>query len=85
MVNIIIGEKVINKTRETGTIVYCDNNCLQVDFGNRVSKFLLNAFKQGFLKYENKKEQKQVFEAIEEKAKVEQQRIIDEKEKIRHP
>lgn len=53
MFDIIVGERVVNKTKETGTIVSFDDKYIYVDFKNRTSKVQRNAFEQGFLKYEN--------------------------------
>jgi hypothetical protein len=52
MAEIIIGERVINKAKETGTIISHDDKYICVDLGNRTAKFPLSAFDQGFLKYE---------------------------------
>ena len=53
MADIIIGERVINKQKQVGTIVSVDNTYICVDLGNRTAKLQLDAFDKGFLKYEN--------------------------------
>ena len=53
MADIIIGEKVINKAKETGVIISFEKDYITVDFNTRVATFQCNAFEQGFLKYEN--------------------------------
>ena len=53
MAEIIIGERVINKLKQVGTIVSVDGTCIGVDFGNRTAKLQLDAFEKGFLRYEN--------------------------------
>ncbi len=90
MVDIIVGEKVINKVNAVGTIVSVDDKCISVDFATKTAKFLLNAFEQGFLKYENAELQSKVDEIVsqvkmEEARKAEEikkeQRIVEEKAK----
>ena len=53
MTEIIIGERVLNKLKQVGTIVSVDNTYIYVDFGNRTAKLQLDAFDKGFLKYAN--------------------------------
>ena len=60
-----IGEKVINKRDEVGTITSFDDEYILVDFGYKVSKFKSNAFELGFLKYENEALQIKVNEFLE--------------------
>lgn len=76
MTDIIIGEKVFNKTKEIGTIVSFDDNYICVDFKNRVAKLLRNAFEQGFLKYENPELQNNIDKNIEQ-SKIEKERALE--------
>ncbi len=71
MANIIIGEKVVNKARETGEIVSFDDKYITVEYKNRTAKVQLNAFDLGILKYENLDLQNKVNESIEQ-AKIEE-------------
>ena len=50
MTEIIVGEKVLNKHKEVGTIVSFDGKIIVVQYGNRVAKLLPDAFEKGFLK-----------------------------------
>ena len=50
MTEIIVGEKVLNKLKEAGTIVSFDGKIIVVQYGNRVAKLLPDAFEKGFLK-----------------------------------
>ncbi len=52
MMDVIIGEKVINKSKQIGTIVSFDGNRIGVDFNTKIVSFLSDAFEKGFLKYE---------------------------------
>ena len=86
MAEIFIGERVINKLRQVGTIVSVDDTCIVVDFGNRTAKLQLNAFDEGFLKYENTDLQSAIDKGIqqirEEKDKeIEEKRLAEEQAK----
>ena len=59
MTEIIVGEKVINKTYGSGEITSFDERYIVIAFSNRNVKFLPNAFEQGFLKYVNPSLQEQ--------------------------
>ena len=50
MTEIIVGEKVLNKLKEAGTIVSFDGKIIVVQYGKRVAKLLTDAFEKGFLK-----------------------------------
>ena len=63
MADILVGEKVINKNKETGIIVSFDGGIITVDFRGRTTKFLQDAFEKGFLKYENPAAQEVLNEA----------------------
>ena len=86
MKEIIIGERVINKLKQVGTIVSVDNTYISVDFGNRAAKLQLDAFDKGFLKYENTDLQGEIDKGIqqikEEKDKAaEEKRLAEEQAK----
>lgn len=86
MAEIIIGERVINKAKETGTIISHDDKYICVDFGNRTAKFPLSAFDQGFLKYEKTDLQTLVNKGIqqikdEKDQEDEKKRLAEEKTK----
>ena len=80
MVDIIIGEKVINKSKEIGTIVSFENGIIAVDFKSRVAKLMSNAFEQGYLKYTNVDLQSQIDEVkTAQIQKSEEERMLKEK------
>lgn len=66
MEDIVIGEKVINKSGETGTIVSFDGRFITVNFLSRVSVFQSDAFEKGFLSYVNVALQGKLDEAKQE-------------------
>lgn len=80
MANIIIGEKVINKSGEIGSLVSFDDKFIVVDFKTRTTKLQCNAFEKGFLKYEKADLQNKTQESIEQ-AKIEEKRKVEEKRK----
>ena len=53
MADIIVGEKIINKAREIGTIVSFDDQYIYVEFKNRTARMQLDAFDNGFIRYQN--------------------------------
>ena len=85
MAEIIIGERVINKQKETGVIVSSDEKYINIQYSNRLSKLLVNAFEEGYIKYENAELQGKVEEAIAqtklEEARKKEERIAEEKAK----
>lgn len=50
---IYIGEKVINKKNDAGTIISFDENYINLDFQGTIKKYQIKAFENGVLKYEN--------------------------------
>ena len=84
MAEIIIGERVINKLKQVGTIISVDNTYISVDFGNRTAKLQLEAFDKGFLKYENTDLQSAINKGIqqikEEKAKADEEKHLAEEQ-----
>lgn len=72
MADIIIGEKVVNKAKETGKIISFDDKCITVEYKNRTAKVQLNAFDLGILKYENADLQNKTIESVAQ-AKIEEQ------------
>ena len=86
MAEIIIGERVTNKLKQSGTIVSVDDQHICIDFGNRTAKLQLDAFDKGFLKYENPNLQSAIDKGIEKikeekDREAEKKRLEDEKEK----
>ena len=75
MIDIIVGERVINKIGEIGTINSFDDKYIYVAYNSRTAKLQLDAFEQCFLKYENANLQNKVNESIA------QARIDKEREK----
>ena len=51
MEEIIVGEKVLNKLKEAGTIVSFDGKTIVVQYENRVAKLQSDAFDKGFITY----------------------------------
>ena len=78
MVDIIIGESVINKSGETGTIVSFDDKFIVVDFKARTTKIQRDAFEKGFLKYEKADLQTKTKETIK-RIEIEEELIAEEK------
>ena len=60
MAEIIIGERVINKREESGVIVYFDDKYINIQYNDRLGKLLINAFEEGYIKYENAELQNKV-------------------------
>ena len=74
MAEIVIGEKVINNQKETGTIISFDGKVIAIQYSNRVGKLLGDAFEKGFIKYENTELQSKIDDranAIKNKAEQE--------------
>lgn len=79
MADILVGEKVINKNKETGTIIAFDGRFLKVDFQSRVSMFQTDAFEKGFLSYESAALQSKLNHAkLEKERQAEQVRMAVE-------
>lgn len=78
MVDIIIGEKVVNKAKETGKIISFDDKYITVEYKNRTAKVQLNAFDLGILKYQNSDLQNKTSESVAQ-AKIEEERKAEEK------
>lgn len=51
MAEVLVNAKVVNKAGEVGTIVAFENDVIHVDYGNRTTKLLNDAFEKGFLRY----------------------------------
>jgi hypothetical protein len=85
MAEIIIGERVINKKKESGVIVYFDDKYINIQYNDRLGKLLINAFEEGYIQYENAELQNKVDEAIAqakaEEERKEKERIAEEKAK----
>lgn len=85
MAEVFVGEKVINKNGESGTITAYDGRFITVDFQGRIAMYQGNAVEQGFLKYENPDVQNKAVEEIaaeiETNIKVEEARITADREK----
>ena len=65
MAEIFVGEKVINKDGETGTITAYDSGIITVDFQGRIAMYQSDAVFEGFLRYENPEMQSRAMEEIE--------------------
>ena len=66
MVEIMVGEQIVNKAKEMGKIISVKKDYIEVQFGDRVAKFLHNAFEKGFLVYTNTELQNKIDELIEQ-------------------
>ena len=66
MVEIMVGEQIVNKAKEMGKIISVKKDYIEVQFGDRVAKFLHNAFEKGFLVYTNMELQNKIDERIEQ-------------------
>lgn len=84
--DIIVGELVVNKLGEMGTITAFDGQYITVDYQSRTARFLPNAFEQGHIRYVNTDLQKKIEEEIaqvklEAAQKAEEARIAAENKK----
>ena len=94
MAEIMVGEQIVNKAKEMGKIISVKKDYIEVQFGDRVAKFLHNAFEKGFLVYTNGELQNKIDERIEQNKmeelhkaaeKAEAERIAQEEDdEIRH-
>ena len=66
MAEIMVGEHVKNKAGEMGKIISVNKDYIQVQFEDRVAKFLRDAFEKGFLVYTNIELQNKIEELIEQ-------------------
>jgi hypothetical protein len=66
MAEIMVGEQVINKVGEMGKIISVNKDYIQVQFGDRVARFLHDAFEKGFLVYKNAELQNKIDELLEQ-------------------
>ena len=64
MAEIIVGEKVLNKLKEVGTIVSFDGKIIVVQYGSRVAKLQPDAFEKEFIKYEKAELQSKIDEGL---------------------
>lgn len=64
MAEIIVGEKVLNKLKEAGTIVSFDGKIIVVQYENRVAKLQSDAFEKGFITYEKAELQSEIDETL---------------------
>ena len=64
MVEVVIGERVVNKAGEAGTIVSFNDEYIHVEFQARTGVLQRNAFEEGFLSYENADLQSKVRDSI---------------------
>lgn len=74
MMEIIIGERVINKLKQAGTIISFDGKKITVQYKDRVCQLQSDAFEKGFIKYENAELQSKIDDranAIKNKAEQE--------------
>ena len=66
MADIIVGEKVINKLGEIGTIISYDDKFISIQYQNRVGKLQSNAFEAGYVKYQNSNLQSKIDESAQQ-------------------
>ena len=64
MAEIIVGENVLNKLNEVGTIVSFDGKIIVVQYGSRVAKLQPDAFEKEFIKYEKAELQSKIDEGL---------------------
>ena len=80
MEHIFVGETVVNKNKQVGTIAAFDGRFITVDFQGRNAMFQLDAFEKGFLCYENATLQGKLDEVKnQEKQKADEIRLAKEK------
>ena len=84
MTDIIVGEKVKNNLKETGTIISFDGKTIVVQYEKRVAKLQSDAFEKGFIKYENAGLQNEIDEGLRKveeakKQEAEKQRLTKER------
>ena len=66
MAEIMVGEQVINNVGEMGKIISVNKDYIQVQFGDRVARFLHDAFEKGFLVYKNAELQNKIDALLEQ-------------------
>ena len=66
MAEIIVGERVLNKLKETGTIISFDGKTIAVQYENRVAKLQPDSFEKGFIKYQKTELQSEIDERIQQ-------------------
>ena len=66
MTEIIVGEKVLNKLKEVGTIISFDGKIIAVQYQNRVAKLQPDAFDKGFITYEKAELQNEIDERLKQ-------------------
>jgi hypothetical protein len=66
MAEIIVGERVLNKLKETGTIISFDGKTIAVQYENRVAKLQPDAFEKGFITYKKTELQSEIDESIQQ-------------------
>jgi hypothetical protein len=86
LVDILVGEFIVNKLAEVGTITAFDGQYITVAYNDRTATFIADAFEKGHIRYLNEDLQKKVEESIaqakqEAAQKAEEARIAAEKEK----
>ena len=83
---IIVGERIVNKAGDSGVIAAFDGQYITVDYQHRTAGFLVNAFEEGHIRYENPDLQNKILEEIaqekiEAAQKAEEARIAAERAK----
>ena len=84
--DIIVGEIVVNKLAEVGTVTAFDGQYITVAYNDRTAMFMADAFEKGHIRYLNEELQKKCEESIAQEKiaaaqKAEEARIAAEKEK----
>ena len=84
MVDIIIGEGVVNRLKEQGTIVSYDGIHIEVAYPDRTVKLVGSALEDGFIAYQNQELQNKVEEVIQQiKQQAEQKALEQQQERER--
>lgn len=80
MPNVRVGQQVINKMKERGTIVAVEDGRIVVAFANRTAKFKDTAFADGFLQYADADLQNQVEAAVAQAQQEQAQQALAKKQ-----
>ena len=80
MAEVLVGEQVKNKAGEIGEIISVNKDYIQVQFVDRVAKFLRDAFEKGFLVYTNAGLQNKIDELLEQNKQEELRKAAEKAE-----
>ena len=82
MVKIIVGETVISKTKERGTIIAFDGVTISVQYAGRVARLQADAFEKGFLTYANADLQGEINDALSLEREKKEQAAEEKRRKV---